>query len=251
MNPQDDPEARIRALEPTEISSAAPFSSEQPYTPGYAASTPPPLPPPTQQWTYPSPYQSQPYGTQPPYGGDPYAPGHVAPYPAAPRSTGSGVRASMVIVPLVVIFLALAGGAAVYWMYRTGPTTAGSPGISGGGGVLTGEPAVPSLPIQIPTDTAAPPADAVPEPGTTLAISGIGGNRTVTCNDTIIIISGANNTVDITGHCIAITVSGFENIVTAESTQEIAVSGFDNKVTYRSGTPTVSESGTGNTITQG
>jgi hypothetical protein len=32
---------------------------------------------------------------------------------------------------------------------------------------------------------------------------------------------------------------------------EIAVSGFDNKITYRSGTPQVSESGTGNSITQG
>ena len=73
----------------------------------------------------------------------------------------------------------------------------------------------------------------------------------MTCNDNIVIISGANNTVDITGHCTAVTVSGFENIVTAESTREIAVSGFDNKITYRTGEPQVSESGSGNSITQG
>lgn len=250
MNPQDDdPEARIRALEPTEFSSEAPFASEQPYNTGYA---PPPVAPPTQQWPYQSGYQGQPYAAQPPYGGDPYGTGHMTPYPAAPQS-GSGLKASMVLVPLVVIVLALAGGAAVYWMYRTGPTTAGTPGISGGGGVLTGEPAVPSLPTPgpIPPETASPPTDAVPEPGTTLTISGIGSDRTVTCNDSIVIISGANNTVDITGQCTAVTVSGFENIVTAESTQEITVSGFDNKVTYRSGTPEVSESGSGNSVTRG
>jgi Protein of unknown function (DUF3060) len=225
MNPQDDPEARIRALEPTE------FGSEKA----------------TQQW----PYQSQPYGVQPPYGADPYAAGQLTPYPAAPRSTGSGVRASMVIVPLVVIVVALAGGIVMYWMYRTGPTTSGTPEISGGGDVLTAEPAVPSLPTAGPIPTVVPPTEAVPQPGTTLTISGIGAKKSVTCNDNIVIISGANNTVDITGHCIAVTVSGFENIVSAESTQEIAVSGFDNKITYRSGTPQVSESGTGNTITQG
>ncbi|WP_415796110.1 DUF3060 domain-containing protein [Mycolicibacterium frederiksbergense] len=65
------------------------------------------------------------------------------------------------------------------------------------------------------------------------------------------IISGANNTVDITGHCTAVTVSGFENVVTAESTRAIAVSGFDNTITYRTGEPEVSESGSGNSITAG
>ena len=94
-------------------------------------------------------------------------------------------------------------------------------------------------------------AEARPEPGTTVTISGIGTNKSVTCNDNIVIISGANNTVDITGHCTAVTVSGFENVITADSTQEIAVSGFDNKVTYRTGDPRVSESGSGNSISQG
>ena len=71
------------------------------------------------------------------------------------------------------------------------------------------------------------------------------------CNDNIVIISGANNTVDITGHCTALTVSGFENVITAESAQQIAVSGFDNSVTYRTGEPGVSQSGNGNSVTRG
>ena len=82
-------------------------------------------------------------------------------------------------------------------------------------------------------------------------MTGIGSDRTVLCNDNILIISGANNTVAVTGHCTAVTVSGFENVVTAESTGEITVSGFENRVTYRTGSPVISQSGSGNTIEQG
>ena len=269
MNPQDDPEARIRALEPTELGSenASPTSRGS----GYSAPPPPPppplLPPPTQQWPDQSPYFQPQYGQQPygqpeygppqygqnPYGADPYVTGYPAPYPTGPSS--SGFRPWMAIVPIVLVLFLLAGGAAAYFLYAntSAPET---PGIAGGGDVLTDgpeEPVLPSLPtiITIPTDIAEPPSDSPAEPGTTLTISGIGTNKSVTCNDNIVIISGANNTVDITGHCTAVTVSGFENIVTAESTREIAVSGFDNKITYRTGEPQVSESGSGNSITRG
>ena len=259
MNPQDDPEARIRSLEPTELGS----ENARPSThgSGYGTPLPPPLPPPTQQWPdqtpYPPPaYGQQPYGQPPydqnPYGAQPYTTGYAQPYPTGP--SGTGFRPWMAIVPLLLICFLFAGGAAAYFVFSSSPTP-GTPGIAGGGDVLTNRPETPALPalptIVIPTDTVAPPSDPTPDPGTTVTINGIGANKTVTCNDNIIIIAGANNTINITGHCTAITVSGFENVVTAESTQEIAVSGFDNKITYRTGEPQVSESGSGNSITQG
>ena len=231
MNPQDDPEARIRALEPTELGSE---------NGAYTA----PLPPPIQHW----PGQAG-YG-QSPYGADPYTTGYTSPYPAVPQQPRTGLRPWMVIVPLVVTVLALAGGAALFVM-TSGTSTPGVPAISGGGDVLTDEPDAPVLPTIIELPGAQVPSDATPEPGTTLTISGIGAHKSVTCNDNVVIISGANNTVDITGHCVAVTVSGFDNGVTVESTTQIAVSGFDNTVTYRTGTPEVSESGNGNSIGQG
>jgi hypothetical protein len=263
MNSQDDPEARIRALEPTELGS----ENASPTSPGSGYGTPPPprhplLPPPTQQWPDQSPYFQPQYGQQPygqpqygqnPYGAEPYTNEPAVPYPSGP--SGTGFRPWMAIVPIVLVFFLLAGGAAAYFLYAN-TSTPETPGIAGGGDVLTDGPVAPVLPslpsiITIPTDIAEPPSDSTPQPGTTLTISGIGTNKSVTCNDNIVIISGANNTVDITGHCTAVTVSGFENIITADSTQEIAVSGFDNKVTYRAGVPRVSESGSGNSITQG
>ena len=266
MNPQDDPEARIRALEPTEFGSenAGPTSHGSRYgaPPPPPPPPPPPLPPPTQQWPDQSPYFAPQYGQQPyglpvfgqnPYGAEPYTTGYAAPYPQGPSR--SGFRPWMAIVPVMLALFLLAGGAAAYFLYANS-SVPGAPGIAGGGDVLTDRPeapVIPSLPtiITIPTDIAGPPSDSAPEPGTTVTISGIGTNKSVICNDNIVIISGANNTVDISGHCTAVTVSGFENIITTESTREIAVSGFDNKVTYRTGDPQVSESGSGNSITRG
>ncbi|MGU3497579.1 DUF3060 domain-containing protein [Mycobacterium sp. C31M] len=248
MNPQDDPEARIRALEPTEL------GAEQPgYGTGYG--TPPPLPPPTQQWPEASPYGQSPYG-QSPYGQTSYNPdpyGYAAPYPT-PQSSGSGFRPWMLIVPLMIAFLLIGGGAVAFWLYSS-TSTPGTPGISGGGGQLTDAPVITELPDLPPIviEPGAPnaPPGGTAEPGGTITVTGIGSNRSVTCDDNILIISGANNTVDVTGHCTAVTVSGFENVVTAESAGEITVSGFENKVTYRSGSPTISQSGSGNSIELG
>ncbi|WP_304112867.1 DUF3060 domain-containing protein [Mycolicibacterium bacteremicum] len=272
MNPQDDPEARIRALEPTEL------GAEQPSPTNYGTSydaAPPPLPPPTQQWPEApaygqspytqSPYSQSPYGESPyaqspygqgGYGTDPYAAGYPQPYPPTPQR--SGLRPWMLIVPIALVLLLFAGGAVAFWLFSSNSTT---PGTAGGGGVLTDGPVVPEIP-QLPelpdlppivVDPGAPntPGDAAAEPGSTITVTGIGSNRSVSCNDNIVIISGADNTVDITGHCTAVTVSGFENVVTAESTDEITVSGFENTVTYRDGSPAIDQSGSGNVIEQG
>ncbi|SDE45109.1 Protein of unknown function [Mycolicibacterium neoaurum] len=261
MNPQDDPEARIRALEPTEL------GAEQPSPSTYGTGSPatPPLPPPTQPWPEPpygqAPHASDPYGLnsygqsnygQSPYGADPYGGAYAQPYPSAPQR--SGLRPWMVIVPLALVLLFFGGAAAAFWLFSADDST---PDVAGGGGVLTDEPvrpAVPGLPEipQLPPIVVDPGGPNTPvEPGGTITITGIGTNRTVACDDHIVILSGANNTIDVTGHCTAVTVSGFENVVTAQSTEEITVSGFENRVTYRDGSPTINQSGSGNAIEQG
>ena len=61
-------------------------------------------------------------------------------------------------------------------------------------------------------------------------------------------ISGVNNEVTLTGHCRSVDVSGVENTVTTDATDAIVVSGMKNTVTFRSGTPELTNSGFDNTI---
>ena len=44
-------------------------------------------------------------------------------------------------------------------------------------------------------------------PGQVVTVSGIDENKTVTCNDATVNISGIRNTVNITGHCVKVSVS--------------------------------------------
>ncbi|BEH74873.1 hypothetical protein YM3MPS_06760 [Mycobacterium pseudoshottsii] len=60
-----------------------------------------------------------------------------------------------------------------------------------------------------------------------------------------------SNTVTITGHCASVSVSGLQNTVTVETADRITASGLNNKVTYQSGSPKISKSGSGNVIEQG
>lgn len=231
MNPQDDPEARIRALEPTELG----IEHTSPESLGHAAA------PPAQPW-YATPPAAPPNGGQSPYGADPYTAGYAPHRPSGPSRPG--LRPWMAILPIAVVLL-LAGGAAalLVWLTTSAPT---GPGSSGRGDV---PPSAPT--ITVPTDIAVPPPDTDPEQDGSLTISGIGVSRSVECHDTIVLVSGANNTVDITGKCTAVTVSGFDNHITAESSVVISVSGFDNTITYRTGNPRVNTSGSGNTVTRG
>lgn len=230
MNPQDDPEARIRALEQplSDMARASELGTEQRYD---AYGYPPPVPPPpTQQW--------------------PYADQYPAGFSPAPRP--SGLRPWMLIVPIAVLFLAVGGGIVTWMMVRDSART-DSPWISGGGGLITSEP--PSRRSTVAeAPTAAPPAapsEAVPQPGSTVTVSGIGAIRTIACNESVVVISGANNRITVTGHCVSLTVSGFENNVTVESAEAITASGFNNHVAFHTGAPTVSHSGEGNIIEQG
>jgi DUF3060 family protein len=84
---------------------------------------------------------------------------------------------------------------------------------------------------------------APPEPGGQISVAGVGDNKTIECNDSLVSVSGVSNTVTITGHCVSVTVSGMDNIVNMDTADTINASGFDNKVTYKTGTPEINSGG--------
>lgn len=236
MEPTGDPEARIRDLERplAEQASATEIGSTAPIPP------PPYAPPPT------TPYQAP---TYPQYG---------SPYYAPPQQVvHKRNQPALWLIPLVVGVFVAAGivGVVVYFVVGRSST-----GLSGGGGTvavptmpsLPSMPSMPSMPsIPSPTDIGTTDEVQTVEPGGSLSIGGVDKVQTVICNQGTVSISGMNNTIDVQGSCAAVTVSGMENTITVESAGTIDASGFDNKVTYRSGDPQTSQSGTGNVIERG
>lgn len=227
MNPQDDPEARIRDLErPLADRAQASEMGTQPYT--VAGSYPPPYPGAPQ--TYP---------VAPP------------PYSGGPPSGGPSQTGVVVLVVVVLTLLVVGAGVAIYFANLgsdDGPVTAGRPTVAGGGGALDRTPEV-----QVPDDMPIVVAPGLPtgDPnvveqaprGGQLSIAGVEGDKRVACNDSVISVSGVSNTVTITGHCVSVTVSGMDNQVIVENADVISASGFENRVTFRSGEPQINNSG--------
>ncbi|MGE2832596.1 DUF3060 domain-containing protein [Mycobacterium sp. SMC-4] len=139
------------------------------------------------------------------------------------------------VVGVVVVTAAIA--AIVFFTSRTAgfPTPAPPPGIAGGGGSVleSGEQVV------------------VVGPGAVTSLGGVQTRRTVQCDGGTVSVSGVGNVIDVLGPCTAVVVSGVENVLTVDTAQSINASGFDNRVTYRSGTPEVSTSGSGNVVEPG
>ncbi|RDH76968.1 DUF3060 domain-containing protein [Mycolicibacterium moriokaense] len=261
MNPDDDPEARIRALEQP-LSQQAAASELGTAQPGGDAYAPPPAPaysPPgysTPAYGSPPPSGVQDYGSaQPytqPYGAQPFDQS----YGQLPRQKSSGGIPWVVFGVIAVLFIGgLAAGAVVYTM------SSGSSGSGGGGSInvptmpsieIPSMPSLPSMP-SVPAAPGAPspgPEGLVAAPGQDVTVSGIDENKTVTCNEGSVNVSGIRNTVNITGHCSKITVSGINNVITVDAADTIGASGFDNQVTYHSGSPQIDASGS-NTVSQG
>lgn len=88
-------------------------------------------------------------------------------------------------------------------------------------------------------------------PGGPIQIAGVGGSRTVACNDRPVSISGVSNTVVITGHCASVNVSGIDNTITVDSAEQIVTSGMRNRITYHSGTPDIPDPGESNIVVRG
>ena len=168
--------------------------------------------------------------------------------PTPPKTTAGFCWWPFAIALFAAGSLAIAGGVAAYLLSSGGPnsrTPDDRPKISGGGGSIGGCPGMPKP--ETPTEGAVPTAT----PGGTLTVTDIGHNRTLVCSESSVIVSGMSNTVMITGHCVSIAVSGFENVVTVDSAEAIAVSGFDNRVTFHAGTPQIGNSGESNVVQQG
>ncbi|SHS33179.1 Protein of uncharacterised function (DUF3060) [Mycobacteroides abscessus subsp. abscessus] len=98
--------------------------------------------------------------------------------------------------------------------------------------------------------SASTPTSAKVNIGDETVIGYFGQTTTATCEaGKSLNITGANNTLTITGPCETVTVSGFSNTVTfGELKTEVTVTGYGNKLTYKTGEPKVNNYGSNNTI---
>jgi len=78
-----------------------------------------------------------------------------------------------------------------------------------------------------------------------------GGQQTVVCNDGNLHADGDGGTFTVTGHCLALTVTGDNIHVTVDSADTINVEGVDIEVIYHSGSPEINKSGVGTEVSQG
>lgn len=213
MEPQDDPEQRIRQLE-QHVSPTEPYSSGD-YTPM------PPMPP-------PPPYGAPPYGT---------------PYPMTGRPASAGFRwVWYLIAGIVFAVVAVTVGIVI------STVNSATHGIS----ITTAVPS-PGATLGRPSVGVGTPGGSVTvlPPGGSLTISGMGQNKTVVCNDGTVSVSGMSNTITIKGHCVKLAVSGMQNKIDIDTADTIGASGFKNQIIYHSGSPKVDAAGGGNVVQQG
>lgn len=69
-------------------------------------------------------------------------------------------------------------------------------------------------------------------------VTGQGSVQTIDCNDSTLIVNGANNRVYALGSCWAVTVQGSSNLVIADNVvNDITVYGWDQTVYFKTGDP--------------
>lgn len=237
MEPDGDPEARIRDLErPLAQQANASELTTRPYEASPSADVPVP------------PYRYEDYPQTAPY---PAAPQWGSPYHAPPQYVVHKRSRALWLIPLVVGGVVLAGAIALIGFFAaddSGPRSynPAPPTVAGGGGPLDPPRADPRAP-RTPT----PEVTDIVSTGQSLSVSGIDQNRSVRCAGGAVSVSGIRNTVEISGDCAVVTVSGFENVVSVQAAQNITASGFDNRVTYSSGAPQIANSGRGNVVEAG
>jgi Protein of unknown function (DUF3060) len=247
MNPEDDPEARIRALEQPLADTARASELGGPQPGGYSSNPyPPPAPPP------PPLYGDYNAGNYNPG----FGPGYSAPFPGATPRRSSGNRVFWILAAVFVVgMLAVVGGIAAYVAHRISSSNVIVEPSTPNTSVFSSPRSAPRSPTpstsRSRTPTAGPSTSAGPAPGSNISIAGINENKTVACNDNSVTVSGVSNTITISGHCTKLTVSGMQNSVTVDAVDTIDASGLNNQVTYHSGSPQISKSGDGNVVQQG
>jgi hypothetical protein len=241
MKSEDDPEARIRALEQplADAARASELSANPPPGKWAPPSGPPMAPPPSM----PPPQSMPPPPPSMPYDGTFQYP------PTGPARQG---RTIWILLALFVIgMIALPIGIFIFSSHQ----------ISRGGfTTLLPTPSTSSLsplPSQSAPSTSAgaiatPPTSMTTAPaGQNVTVSGISEVRTIACNGGSVSVSGITNTVTVTGHCTSVIVSGIQNQVTIDTADAIQASGSQNHVTYHTGSPKIGQSGIGNAVQKG
>jgi len=71
------------------------------------------------------------------------------------------------------------------------------------------------------------------------------------CNNGNLTLSSYSNVFTVTGHCASLAIKSYGNQVTVDSVDSVNVSGYNNIVTYHSGTPKITDSGSSNNIQLG
>ncbi|BBX84359.1 DUF3060 domain-containing protein [Mycolicibacterium aubagnense] len=101
--------------------------------------------------------------------------------------------------------------------------------------------------------TSAAPTTAQVEVGNTINYSAVGTTRDLDCGTgKSLTVGGANNTLTVKGTCANANIGGTDNKVTFEKIdQELAVVGMHATVSYKDGSPKVTNTGIGNTVTKG
>lgn len=84
--------------------------------------------------------------------------------------------------------------------------------------------------------------------GGSLTVHGNGENQSIACNDGSLTINGRDEMVTVTGHCIHLSVDGVIHHISVDSADMIDVNGLDNVITYRFGSPRVTNSGFRNVV---
>ena len=101
--------------------------------------------------------------------------------------------------------------------------------------------------------TSAAPTTAQVEVGNTINYSAVGTTREIDCaNGKSLTVGGANNTLTVKGTCSKANIGGTDNKVTFDKVdQELDVVGMHATVTYKDGSPKVTNTGTGNIVNKG
>lgn len=102
-----------------------------------------------------------------------------------------------------------------------------------------------SAPVSRPNPT------MTPAPGEASVVNGANETRSIVCDGGGVTVNGSANRVDITGHCLTLTVSGSGNTVSVDVADAITASGLNNVVTFHAGSPRVETGGIGNVVKPG
>ncbi|HET9140726.1 DUF3060 domain-containing protein [Actinophytocola sp.] len=94
------------------------------------------------------------------------------------------------------------------------------------------------------------PTQSTPTTGT-VTLTESGQSKTIPCDGRTVAINGSANKYTFTGECAAVNVNGARNEIRIATATEISVNGSFNKVTWSAGEPKTSNTGQGNTISQG